>query len=270
MAAVGPSLDEHRDDRNAGAEREHRGSGWRVRGLPEERDEHAGAARVLVDQHGDDAVPRERVGHARDEVGRVAHQDLDARGGPEADDQRVEPEVVHAPDNDRDRVPDRGGPRGEELPVANVARDRDRAPSLRQRRVEGRLAFEPDVAGSGEDLLEQRELREGLAGVAERRLHERVPVGGVEVREGDAHVREGEATRRREQAMRRDPQAPADREPEIEREPPEEADAEAYRARERGVARPPRRAAEPPPGRAAPLLRGLDAQTTPARRTSWR
>src|SRR5881396_2908633 len=90
VPTLGTALDEGGHHRHPRAEREQRGARRRVRRATEERDEDPGAARVLVDQHGDHAVSAERVAHRGNEARVVAHQDLDAGRRPEANDERVE------------------------------------------------------------------------------------------------------------------------------------------------------------------------------------
>src|SRR5438093_11013926 len=172
MPALGAALHEDGHHGNTRAQREERRAGRRVRGAAEEGDEDPGAARVLVDQHGDDAVSTERLAPRGDEARIVSPQDLDPGRRPDADDERVETEVVHAPHDHRDRVADGRRPRREELPVADVPRDRDGAPPPDERRVERLDPLEADVVGPAQDLLEQRQLGERLPRVAEGLAHQ--------------------------------------------------------------------------------------------------
>src|SRR5881397_902467 len=170
---------------------------------------------------------------------------------PEAHDERVEAEVVHAPHDHRDRVADGRRPRRQELPVAYVTRDRDGAPPPRQRRVERLDALEADVVGTAEDRLEQRQLGERLPRVAEGGAHQPPSRREVELREGEAHVGDGEPARRGEQGVRRRAETAADGERRRHREGAQRAAEAADRARQRGVARVAGRATEPAPERAA-------------------
>jgi len=247
MSALGAALHEDGHHGHARAQREERRAGRRVRGAAEEGDEDPGAARVLVDQHGDDAVSTERLAHRGDEARIVAHQDLDPGRRPEADDERVEAEVVHAPHDHRDRVADGRRPRREELPVADVPRDRDGAPPPDERRVERLDTLEADVVGPAEDLLEQRQLGERLPGVAEGLAHQAPARREVELREGQPHVGDGEPARRGEQRVRRHAEAAAGGERGRHGERAQRAAEPADRARERRVARAAGRATQPAP-----------------------
>lgn len=150
MGSIRSAVDEGGDGGRTGAEGEHSGSRRRPCRAPEERDEDTwDVTDVLVDEKPNDAIRGEGGGEPAS--GAVtAGDDVGAETRPETGHDEIEPWIKKLTDGDRHRDTRATEKSVEELPVAAVCRDQNRAVSGLPRRLE---VFEAGNLAEIQDLL---------------------------------------------------------------------------------------------------------------------